>query len=163
MRNIQGLTLIELVVTLSVVFVLIGALGFSFQGWKESYALESQVKETYSDLMNTRIRSMQMNRVHFVVMNANDYQIFEDSNENEQFDAALDKKALLAHAKKFTSASFWSGMVRIDHRGLVSCSPGPNATIRFNTDGKNPDYDCIVLCATRINTGKWDGESCNTQ
>ena len=80
--NNRGITLIELIVVISIIGILAVALGFTFQGWMGGYRIESQTKEMYVDLMNARARAMQRNRSHFVVVTANDYQIFEDTNEN---------------------------------------------------------------------------------
>jgi len=150
----DGMTLIELLVTVSVAIIIIVALGFEFQGWMGGYNIESQAKEMYADLMNARARAMERNRCHFVVVTANNYQIFEDANENCQYNAGTDT-ALTAftNPKTLTYTSNWTGTVTMDTRGIVS----PNNTIRFNIGSSTPDYDCIVLYSTRINMGKWNG------
>lgn len=150
----DGVTLIELIVAASVVIIIVVALGFGFQGWMGGYNIESQAKEMYADLMNARARAMERNRCHFVVVTANNYQIFEDANENCQYNAGTDT-ALTAFTspKTLTYTSNWTGTVTMDTRGMVS----PNNTIRFNTGSSTPDYDCIVLYSTRINMGKWNG------
>ena len=160
MKNSQGGTLIELVVAVSTTIILIAALGFYFQGWVESCRAESQVKEMYVDLMEARTKAMQENRTHFVVVNADSYQVFEDTNDNSQYDAGIDKTAMFADPKSPAKVSLWTGTVSIDNRGLVRTNPGPNGTIRFNAGSGSPDYDCIVLSPTRINMGKWDGATC---
>jgi len=48
----NGITLIELIVVISIMGILVFALGFSFQGWMGGYKVESQIKEMYVDLMN---------------------------------------------------------------------------------------------------------------
>jgi len=154
MKNNDGVTLIELIVAVSVVIIIIVALGFSFEGWMGGYRIESQAKEMYTDLMNARARAMERNRCHFVVVTANNYQIFEDANENCQYNAGTDT-ALTAFTspKTLTYTSNWTGTVTMDTRGIVS----PDNTIQFNIGTNTPDYDCIVLFATRINMGKWNG------
>lgn len=160
MKNTQGGTLIELVVAVSTTIILIAALGFYFHGWLDSCRAESQVKEMYVDLMEARTKAMQENRAHFVVVNADSYQVFEDTNDNSQYDAGIDKTAMFADPKSPANVSLWTGTVSIDTRGLVRTTPGPNGTIRFNAGSSSPDYDCIVLSPTRINMGKWDGATC---
>jgi len=155
--NNRGITLIELIIVISIIGILAVALGFSFQGWMGGYRIESQTKEMYVDLMNARARAMQRNREHFVVVNAGNYQIFEDTNENGSYNAGTDLAIPgFASAKTLTYTSYWIGTVTMDTRGLVSS----NNTIRFNIGSNTPDYDCISLFATRINLGQWDGSNC---
>jgi prepilin-type N-terminal cleavage/methylation domain-containing protein len=151
----RGITLIELIIVISIIGILLIALGFSFEGWMGGYRVESQTKEMYVDLMNARARAMQRNRNHFVVVAANNYQIFEDTNENGTYSAGTDQSAVFINPKTLTYSSSWIGTVTLDTRGLVS----PNNTIHFITGTNNPDYDCIVLFATRINMGKWNAST----
>jgi prepilin-type N-terminal cleavage/methylation domain-containing protein len=165
--NDYGITLIELIVVISIIGILVVALGFEFQGWMGSYRAESQTKEMYVDLMNAKARAMQRNRVHFVVVNnaavcssyPSCYQIYEDTDEDGVTPPPIDTddtKILRPDPKPLSYPSLWTGTVTMNTRGLVS----PNNTIRFDIGTNNPDYDCIVLSATRINMGKWDGANC---
>lgn len=156
----DGLTLIELIVVISIMGILVVALGFSFQGWMGSYRAESQTKEMYVDLMNARAMAMQRNRAHFVVVTANNYSIFEDTNENGAYNAGTDNAMVkFTNPKLLNYPSLWVGTVTMDTRGFVS----PNNSIFFDIGSNNPDCDCIVLFETRINIGKWNGTSCDVR
>lgn len=148
----KGVTLIELIIVVSIIAILIVALGFSFQGWMAGYRIESQVKEMHVDLMNARTNALQRNRAHFVIVATNNYQIFEDTNENGAYNAGVDAGMVrFTNPKTLGTASLWAGTVTMNTRGLVD----PNNTIRFNIGTNTPDYDCIVLFDTRINIGLW--------
>jgi prepilin-type N-terminal cleavage/methylation domain-containing protein len=155
----EGTTLIELLVVLTIMGILVFLLGFSFQDWTGNYKVESQAKEMYVDLMNARARAMQRNRCHFVVVTANNYQIFEDANEDCVYNAGDTALTAFTSPKTLTYTSNWTGTVTMDTRGMVN----QNDTIRFDNLGKNPDYDCITIYSTRINMGKWNGSSCDAK
>lgn len=163
LKGYEGMTLIELAVTVSIIAILLLAVGFEFQGWMGSYRIESQVKEVQSDLMNARMRAMQRNRTHFVVLTANNYQMYEDTNENNTLELAGDAK-IWTNPKTLKYRSFAAGTTIFDTKGLVSTNPptppGTDTTLRFDIGTNNPDYDCINLSPTRINIGKWDGVNC---
>ena len=159
MANTRGVTLTELIVVIAIIGILVVALGFTFEGWIGGYRIEVQSKEMYADLMNARARAMQRGRAHFVVINANNYQIFEDTNESGG--AANDAGDLPiagftnVKALQYAVAS-GAGTVTMSTRGLVN----PSNTISFNIGTNNPDYDCIVLFDTRINMGQMSGVTC---
>jgi prepilin-type N-terminal cleavage/methylation domain-containing protein len=170
MSNNRGLTLIEIVVVTSVVGILALALRFSFEGWFDKYNLEKQTKEFYVDLLNARARAMQRNRVHFVSLDSNvKYTIYEDSNPAPDGNGSLepapggDDEIL---SKNFDSEypMSWSNAAdtRLDFskRGISE----DNKTICLFSE-VDPDYDCLVISATRINAGKivtqdTDGGTC---
>lgn len=172
----KGITLIELIIVISIIGILAVALGFSFQGWMGSYKVESQIKEMYVDLMNARARAMQRNRAHFVSLNnSTSYSIYEDdsdgTNKVPDGDGTLQTGTgsgadtqLPGFPKTVEYANDWANSAITTPRNLTFNTKGLATTlgtisIFVDRDGNGkkdfePDYDCIVISTTRINTGK---------
>ncbi|OGW52286.1 MAG: hypothetical protein A2Y81_06955 [Nitrospirae bacterium RBG_13_43_8] len=172
MKN-SGVTLIELIVAISVMGILVVALGFTFFGWMGSYKAESQIKEMYIDLMNAKARAMQKNRTHFVTLTTTRYTIYEDTNPAPDGNGILATVSDTQVLQKNLNPDYpitWSDLAdtQIDftRRGLSN----DNKTVCIFTDFVNndypidrtpdgvsdnhPDYDCMVISATRMNLGQ---------
>ena len=160
MTKENGVTLVELIIVISIIGILVIALGFSFEGWIGKYKVESQIKEMYSDLMNTRANAMSRTRVHFFTFpTATSYTIYEDTNPapdgNGTLETASDRQ-FTGFPKTVSYALTWGGgNIEFSTRGTITNF----GTIRV-TNSFKADYDCIVISQTRINMGLWTGGAC---
>jgi len=157
--NNRGITLIELIIVISIIGILLIALGFSFEGWMGGYRVESQTKEMYVDLMNARARAMERNRLHVVDFpSTTQYRIREDTDEDNVPDTILQSfPKTVQYMLNCNGSGILATTFSFDTRGIVS----PDRTLWFTSPANvNPDYDCIVLFATRINMGKMNGANC---
>jgi prepilin-type N-terminal cleavage/methylation domain-containing protein len=174
-RN-EGITLIELIIVISIIGILVLALGFSFQGWIGGYNVESQIKEIYFDLMKTRARAMERNRTHFVSLLTTRYTVQEDISPWPDGDGLLtagdntlptgytDPIPFLQKNLDSRYPITWSDIadlqIDLTKKGLSN----DTKTICSNTKA-DADYNCIELSASRINLGKLttkipDGGAC---
>ena len=164
MKN-SGMTLIELVIVISVIGILIIALGLEFSGWIGKYKVESRTNELYADLMDARVRAMQKKRIHFVVLADESYSIVEDTFPSPDGNGTREDSDTLILEKDtlytlIPSLSSGTAEFSFNPRGLISDA----GNIRFDSTA-NPDYDCIVLSATKIDTGLYDADTgeCNAK
>jgi prepilin-type N-terminal cleavage/methylation domain-containing protein len=159
-KNEDGVTLIELVIVVSIIAVLVVALGFEYRNWMGRYKVENQIKQMHTDFMNTRSRAMTMNRMHFVTRVANAYTIYDDTNPLPDGNGTLEigsDTRLQTYPKTVEYAINWTGpgtQINFDRRGMMT----PAGTIRLTTTA-DADYDCLTISQTRINMGKWDANT----
>ncbi len=180
MKN-KGMTLIELLVVITIAGVLFVALGFAFTGWQGKYKVESQIKDIYGDLMYARINAMQKNRMHFVsLLTTTSYTVHDDDSDGAgkvpDGDGILQLQAGAPAVGEDTRLGSFPKTVEFDidwnnsaigaqedlvfnTRGLATNLGTISIFIDRNSDGTQdffPDYDCIVISATRINLGQLD-------
>jgi prepilin-type N-terminal cleavage/methylation domain-containing protein len=182
--NKRGVTLIELTVVLSIIGVLVVAMGYSYADWMGKYKVEKVTKELYADLMDARYMAMTRNCDHFVDFNFpappagyGTYRIAEDTDEDTEGDDDADG-VIDAAGHTFLPSfpktveypitnNFAGKIINFDKRGIVQPrGQAAGGTICFFTND-NPDYDCIVISQTRIIVGKLkkqpdSGGECNT-
>lgn len=174
--NKRGVTLVELIVVISIIGILVIALGFSYVGWQGAYKVEKVTKELYTDLMNARGMAMTRNRNYFVdfptttsyrasadTAAVNNFALegdgFWDADGNGILDPVHTVLPTFPKTVEYViNENLTGNTITFDKRGLVS----PNGSIWF-TSTADPDYDCIVIFTTRINIGKWDGANCNAK
>jgi type IV fimbrial biogenesis protein FimT len=165
MINIKGFTLIELLTVISTIGVLVSVLVFSFQRWNSGYIVESQIKEMHMDLMNTRIRAMQRNRMHFVDLSATQYALYEDTDPAPDGDGipapAADTLVSQQALNTRYPVIFTNAQVEFNNSGISNAN-----NIICSSAIADADYDCIEISATRINMGQLttpvsDGGTCD--
>jgi prepilin-type N-terminal cleavage/methylation domain-containing protein len=181
----DGMTLIEILAVLVITGILLVVGGFEFANWRARYNVESQIKTMHMDLMTARQRAMQKNTQHVAQVPAvkgNSYLICEDSDSNNQCDAPGEttqssiSNTLSKNSLVYPVSSDVDGVLVMNTRGVLMISKsGINTNVSSNKiwltdpntgvyyDSTKVDYDCISLTATRIDTGKYDGTTCNAK
>ncbi len=167
MRDTDGFTLVEILVTIAILSILLGIAGLSARDWVIRYQVESQTRQVYADLMNARVNAMQRNRVFFVSVGANQYAIYEDSYPSPDGNGNLDTGAgqdrlVIQKAAQYTLVSSPTATFNFTANGLASSATAAVVDIHCQSTA-NPASDCIEVSLTRILMGKWNGSTCITQ
>ena len=172
----QGVSLVELMVTMGIIAILALTAGFMYQGWMGGYKMEKITKELYTDLMNTRGLAVTRSRMYFVTLvDANNYSVTEDTNDSAvrgDTVGGISDAVLPTYPKRVEYALNWNAAVpvnrvfSIDKRGIMNVVgsdpfPVPDPIISLTTAADiDPDYNCIVISQTRIKMGKMTGGNC---
>jgi len=152
---------------MSIIIILSLTLAFQYRGWIGKYRVEGQAKQVYNDLMRARARALAVGKVHFINMpasSAKEYFVFEDVDDNGALNIGTDT-AIINGALDYDLVE--KNSVRqfmISSKGLITDGNellGSEYEIRLNRDTElDPDYDCVVVSATRVNLGKYNGTLC---
>jgi prepilin-type N-terminal cleavage/methylation domain-containing protein len=168
-----GFSLLEVLTAVVIAGILAGLGTVSFLGWRTKHEIETEIRETYADLMNLRIMAVSRNMAHFASLGAGQLRAYEDTSGNGTLETGSDG-ALCLWSRKYGEAVDatcpntqsvstrslprpikWGGnsTIRFDSRGLV----GAAQTICIDyslTSYTNASYDCIDLSQTRVGVGK---------
>ena len=164
-----GFTLIELIVVLSIVAILMVAMGFEFVGWRGKYNAENDINKIYVTLSNARVRAMQIKSVHFVnipISNSVVYSVYIDNSPfpdgNGDLDTSADKIVDNLSGEVMYNIEAQAREFGFTRSGLIFNGSGvidnPIWIRIVHPDGEElyADIDCIELLSTRINLGQFD-------
>lgn len=156
----RGITLIELVVTLSIITILLSLATIAFNNYQVNYNVEGEIKTLYSDIQGARMHAMNENRPYVFKFTSNkSYVAAVDSNADGDYNAGDVKvdKYSKDSLKYQVSMNFPGGTNRItlNSRGMINL----NGSVRIDKEN-SAEYDCIAISNTRIKMGKWDGADC---
>lgn len=154
MKGQHGFTLVELMVVVAITATILAIATLNFMRMNQKYRVESSVKEIHSTLMQARNDANLTNIPSTVRISAQQVEVLRDRDQDG--DTADAGESMSRQYPPFTLTGV--GDLAFDRRGFAN----GNRTIRVTNYGDNvdPAMDCIVVSATRINMGKWDGSNC---
>lgn len=158
----RGFALTELVVVIAIITILLAIGGVQYHQWQVKYAIESQIRQMYSDLMGARTEAMQQNQLYIVRLESSSgYTVYRDENGNNVYDQGDTK------IEKFSRSGLkypikWNGgnvlEFTMNQRGLISQALSVRVTKKDGSLSK-AEYDCLNISRTRINLGKYNGNN----
>jgi prepilin-type N-terminal cleavage/methylation domain-containing protein len=89
LRSKQGMTLIELLITIAVIGILASAAIPNYSSWKEKYEINGETKKVYFDLLLAHSTAISNNHNVLVTFNSinHSYKVHGDKNSDGQEDA----------------------------------------------------------------------------
>jgi prepilin-type N-terminal cleavage/methylation domain-containing protein len=175
MKNNKGFNLVELLIVIAIMGILAGIAAPNLANLVRKNRIENFTRKLYSDLMNTRIMSMDRNMMHFVRFNGNQYNVYADTNNSSDYTAGVDASVLSRSGPDLVPFSFSGAVPR--NELITAVFSGGVAWTAFNARGLanqigticvgnttvnvQPSANCVVVTSTRIRMGKIGvGQSC---
>ncbi len=157
MNNEKAFTVIELMVVIAIAMIVMSMATLFFSRMSRQYQVESSLKEIYATLLRERNSASTTNIPGTVTFAANSITVTKDLNQDGD---TLDVGEQAVSSYSGFTLTFATPSVVFDRRGLSSVIQ----TIRLTGYGANiSPLDCIVISATRINMGRWQGGNCVQQ
>lgn len=162
MINSKGFTIIELLVSISIIALLSGIVLTNYKGGSLKIELGSQVDKTISDVriaQNYSLGTREFNSVtpaggwgvHFSLSQSNQYIIFADINANKSFDVNEEYKRIILPTGIVLS-SLVGGVNQFSSADIVFLPPDPQTII--NTDNGQINSLNVVFQEKTWNTTK---------
>lgn len=158
-RKIIGITLIELLMVLSIMAIILSIAIPQYTKWKKKYDVQEDVKNIYSLLQDARMRSFVEKRVCGLYWGTTsefnqvslrcDTDDDGDINDSEGYVTIINLKLKTNFESSDTYIKFSRG-VAVNFNNIHSTNPN---LLELN--------DCVVVSATRVKVGNWDGSKCN--
>lgn len=165
----KGLNLVELLVTLSIISILLVAMGFSMNGWQARYNVESTAHDMLTDIKEARAAALNEGRAYFVVFppggaNTSKYRVYRDTDGNGTLDLGVDTEPGSPAWRNGEFDGYYlqpdgpaTRLITLSSRGMVD-RVGYLRVLDDHT-GASPadaDYDCLDIGPTRIKLGRWN-------
>lgn len=151
----EGFSLYEILIALSIVGILLVAVGGSFQGWMAKHRVVASTQQLFADIIDARSKAMQRSRGTFVVLGTSSYSTFEDTSPapdgNMLLEAADRRMASGTSLYAYVTEPAGVTQFRFDRSGFSSFT----GFIRLDST-LSPDVDCISIGPTRVKLGRYD-------
>jgi prepilin-type N-terminal cleavage/methylation domain-containing protein len=141
----DGFTLVELILVMAIIGILLAVGTLDFSRMTSQYTIDNQTRALYTDLMDTRLKSMYKKKSHYVKLAASTFSVYSsiDSGGNPMG---------LALTKVLKQPITWGtpNTIEFNSQGLTT-----DIGSVCVADGGNPGAnDSIVVSMARINMGK---------
>lgn len=146
MMNKKGLTVIELLVTITVIAIISAIAVPSFNKWLKRYQIESDTKRIYGFIQEARGRAFSQ-KVDLTIDIAGTTTVLKDTEGSVL--TSID-----------TKTSYKNSTITISKRGVISSG---SSVLPSAVSGLKPQYNCIAVSDLRARLGYYDGSGCNAK
>ena len=167
MKNSAGFSLIELLITITIMAIVISASTLSFNTWTRKSTIEKQTRELYTDLSEARSNAFTQKKVYGIVLQPTSYAMKTYSSEVEYTSSAaavahgvvIANKSLKYSLKTKSGIDMTDTPVVFDTTGFTT-SGFLGITAFVGSPTEQAALNCVVVYKSRTNMGKINGTNC---
>lgn len=157
MKGENGFTLVELMVTATIIGIVLSIAVLLFSQLNIKYSIESTIKEIHGAMMRARNDAAMSNTAHLVILNGNQVQTGRDADNNGIIDGAAIATVNSGFTVMCGAVACAGATIVFDRRGINNNVQTIRVAIPANV---TPATDCITIANTRINYGRFEGGDC---
>lgn len=146
MMNDKGITVIELLVTITVIAIISTIAVPSFNKWLKRYQIESDTKRIYGFIQEARGRAFSQ-KIDLTIDISGTTTVLKDT-----------EGAVLTSID--TKTIYKNSTITISKRGVISSG---SSVLPSAVSGLKPQYNCISISDLRARLGYYDGSGCNAK
>jgi prepilin-type N-terminal cleavage/methylation domain-containing protein len=160
MSDRSGFTLIELILTISIMAILFGIATLNFQTYQKKSSIEAQTRELFAVIMEARNNAFTQKMEHGVILQEKSYDLRAYSSDADTTGTSL-RQASLRNSVTSKGAPVAGTQIRFDASGYLLGTFG--TTLNINITDTSTSLNCMVIHAARVNMGKWNGTTSNCE
>lgn len=161
MSDRSGFTLIEIIVTISIMAILSGIAVMSFNTMQRKNNIEAQTRDLFTVLMEARNNSFMQKVEYGVILKEKSYQMKSFVSDTDAVGTVV-KSGNYTYkiTSKGTNLPAAGEQIRFDTTGFLI---GTFRTYNVNIDDTTTSLNCLVVHVARVNMGKWNATTSECQ
>lgn len=149
--NERGFTLMEMLIVIVIIGILTGIAVYEFNKEQRKSAIDAEVRDMYTEIVNARLQSFYTKQPHRVTVSGTDFRVINVSSG-----ATVIAKTLYYPVVRNTAGT----QLDFDTNGMTF---GTFSSVCIEPSGNPGFIDSIVISAAKVNMGKRvSGGSCGT-
>lgn len=159
--NNSGFTLIEIIITISIMATLFGIATLNFQNMRKKNNIEAQVRDLFTVLMEARNNAFMQKAEYGVIIKEKSYQIKSYSSETDTTGVNVKSGSYSFKLTERGTDLPTAGIIaRFDSSGFLSSTAGTigalGTTLNADINDTTTSLNCLVIHSARVNMGKWN-------
>lgn len=164
-----GFSLIELLVTITIMLILLGVVTMNFHEWQVKSKLEAQTRAILVDLNQARANAFTQKKTYGIIFQASSYQMrsYSTATAAAAIAAPFSNGTTVMRKDLNYTLTTEAGVSLVDIPIVFDTNGFTNNvyTIFVNPYNSDPDKEfasvnCLVISKTRVNLGKINGTEC---